>query len=217
MTNTITHANDAVFTTAMAVDIPCGRSGQVEVRRFDVSPRDAAIFALRSPRRAVEPGTYTGLYRNDTLWMSDTQAERRDHLGFLRAAYRRGAERVLINGLGLGMVRAPLYLIDSVRHVDVVEIDRDVIALVEPHYQAMAATRGKTLTVHHGDAYEIKWPVGTRWDVAWHDIWPTLTTDNLSQMTRLHRRYGARVRWQESWCRSWLRHLHARERRQPRW
>jgi hypothetical protein len=57
------------------------------------------------------------------------------------------------------------------------------------------------LTIHHGDALTYKWPVGTRWTVAWHDIWDTICEDNLPDMNRLHRRFGRRVDWQGSWCR----------------
>lgn len=48
----------------------------------------------------------------------------------------------------------------------------------------------------------IKWPTGTYWDVAWYDIWPEITSDNLEGMKRLHRSYGRRVGWQGSWARS---------------
>src|SRR4029079_11249043 len=137
----------------------------------------------------------------------------RDHYRFLHQAMNRKARRVLITGLGLGMVVAALLKMGHVEHIDVVEIDEDVIALVEPHYQALAAQAGKTLTVHHGDAYTLAWPKDARWDVAWHDVSRDLCLDTRAQMTRLHRRYGRRVDWQDSWSKSLLLAQRAREQR----
>lgn len=202
---------------AMTVTVPLGVSGQVEVRQFEVGESGSALSFLNGRGRGTPPGTYTGLYRRGHLWMSDTPDERRDHLPFLRRCLHADTRRVLVNGLGLGAVVGGLLAIESVEHVDVVEIDKDVITLVGPHYAGMAQAAGKTVTVHQGDAYTITWPAGTTWDAAWHDIWPALCTDNLAEMAKLHRRYGRRVGFQDSWGRDWLRRYRAKERRQPRW
>lgn len=200
-----TVAGTPAYLQAMNVTVPEGTSGQVQVCRFTVSAVDVTLAALRAARYGRRSwgraGTYTGLFRGRQTWMSDTPDEQRDHYPVLHAAATHQARRVLINGLGLGMVVAALLHMDHVEHIDVVEFDQDVIALVEPHYQQMAAQRGKTLTVHHGDAYTKSWPAGLRWDIAWHDIWQDLNVDNLRHMARLHRRYGRRVRWQGSWSR----------------
>lgn len=199
---------------AMAVTVPDGASGDVEVRRYEVGNAAAAWSFLRDMAgRGVPAGTYAGLYRRGHLWMSDTPDEKRDHLPILRTARGWGAERVLVNGLGLGMVVGGLLNNETVRHIDVVEIDPDVIALVGLHYRAMAEAAGKTVTVHHGDAYTIRWPAGMTWDCAWHDVWKDLCTDNLKQMATLHRRYGRRVKWQGSWGRSLLEYQRGVERR----
>lgn len=201
----------------MTVTVPEGTSGDVTVRRFQVSAAQAKMEFLQQARYRrgcrMQPGTFTGLYRHGMLLMSDTHDERRDHYPAVLAAIQHRAQRVLINGLGLGMVVAGLLTLDHVTHLDVVEIDSDVIALVEGHCQKMAADAGKTLTVHHGDAYTIAWPTGTRWDVAWHDIWHELNTDNLPKMATIHRRYGRRVTWQGSWCQELLRHQRVQEER----
>lgn len=202
---------------AMVVTVPEGKSGDVEVRQFEVSKDAGRLSFINGRGRGTPAGTYTALFRRDYLWMSDTPDERADHLPFLRNCRGRNAERVLVNGLGLGAVVAGLLAIESVRHVDVVEIDPDVIALVGPHYATMAQAAGKTVTVHQGDAYAISWPTGTRWDCAWHDVWPDLCTDNLKQMATLHRRYGQRVKWQGSWGRSLLEYQRGVERRRGRW
>lgn len=131
-------------------------------------------------------------------WMSDTRAEIMEHSPLLNTLWwleRSEKPRVLVNGLGIGMaVRAALN--HGASHVDVVEINEHVIDLVAPNFA------DDPVTIHHADAHEIRWPVGARWDLAWHDIWPFISAANLPEMDRLHRRYNRRVRWQASWQRA---------------
>lgn len=145
--------------------------------------------------------------------MSDTPDERDDHSGIVWEAHWAHATRVLINGLGLGMVVNAMLRIPTMQHIDVVEIDPDVIALVKPHYDRVAAECGVELAIHEADAYTIQWPKGTWWDVAWHDIWLAIDTGNLPEMARLHRKYGRRVRSQGSWRKGYLQMMRERERR----
>ena len=180
----------------MTVTVPEGELDGLRVERFTVEEHSIAnLREMLHGGRQTRPGTYTSLRAGGTLWMSDTDAEKRDHMEALHQIRNWQAKRVLINGLGLGMVLAAALTFDHVEHVDVVEIDERVIRLVGPHYA------GPRVTIHHADAYEQtkNWPAGTRWDVAWHDIWPHLCEDNLAEMARLHRSYGRRVDWQGSW------------------
>jgi spermidine synthase len=184
------------ITDAMTVTVPEGSIGTLRVERFTIERDDFGNFLQGMKHgRSTRPGTYTALKDGGRIWMSDTDAEKRDHMEAIHQIRSWQAKRVLINGLGLGMVLAAALTFEHVEHVDVVEIDERVIELVGPHYA------GPRVTIHHADAYEQakKWPAGTRWDVAWHDIWPHLCTDNLPQMARLHRSYGRRVDWQGSW------------------
>lgn len=188
--------------TAMAVNyLFPAVSGDVEIRQFEVSPADssrAVLTAMMHGRGYVWPGTYTALYRNGGLWMSNTPDEQRDHNAPVRHA--RGAQTALVGGLGIGMVIAG-FLAVGVKHIDVVEIDADVIAVVGPQVQALAARYGATVNIHQGDMYAIKWPTGTCWDVAWFDIWEAMCGDNLPLMTKLARSYGRRTGWQGFWGR----------------
>lgn len=189
------------------VQVPEGASGNVSVERFEVRADSFENMRLALTGRACAPGIYTALYRNGELWMSDTSAEWNDHRSAVFQIMRRGG-RVLINGLGLGMVVQAALRDADVEHVDVVELDSDVIALVGPTYE------GSRCTIHQADAYAIPWPTGTRWSVAWHDIWLDLCVDNLAEMSRLHRKYGRRVDWQGSWGRELLER---ERRREARW
>lgn len=132
------------------VVIPEGRSGSVAVERFEVE-EDFSLMKMRMEGRGTPVGQYTKLTRNGSLWMSDTRAEFFDNMRFLRKAKELGG-RVLVNGLGLGMVVGHLLECPEIEHIDVVEIDEDVIRLVAPSFEC------DRVTVHHGDALDMKWP-----------------------------------------------------------
>lgn len=187
------------------VDIPEQTRGRWSIEKFTVE-RDSLenMRIAMSGRRECPPGTYTRLVRNPadpsrswgrTVVMSDTLAEITDHLEFFRQA----TGRVLIHGLGLGMAVNAVLAKEDVTHVDVVEIDEDIIAMVGPHYQ------DPRLVIHHGDARTFKWPAGMRWDAVWHDIWDNIVRDNLEEMHRFHRSFGKRSAWQGSWGRPFIR------------
>jgi len=189
------------------VAVPEGARGPWRVERFVVDEQGASfhnigvMFTPGMCRRTITPGTYTRLMRGRTVVMSDTESEQHDHA----FVYYRAAGRVLIHGLGLGMFLGAVLRKPEVTHVTVVEIDADVIALVGPHYEAMAKAEGKALEIIHADALTWVPPKGARWDVVWHDIWDNICADNLPSMQRLHRRYGRRAVWQGSWARELLR------------
>lgn len=194
----------------MTVTVPEGISGNVAVERFEVEAGSIEGIRLAFQGRGVRPGIYTKLTRNGRLWMSDTPAEKRDHSFIAAVCARPETRRVLVNGLGLGMIVQSALANPAVEHIDVVEIDPDVIALVGPHYEASGR-----VTIHQADAYEQckAWPKGSYWDAAWHDIWPDLCVDNLAEMAKLHRSYGRRTGWQGSWGKGLLESERDRERR----
>jgi hypothetical protein len=197
----------------MTVTVPEGEKGGMRVQRFTVAPgtTEGARLALRG--RGVRPGTYTALRDHGHLWMSDTPAEKRDHVWAVHQIAKPDTRRVLINGLGLGMVLAAALSFDHVEHVDVVELDRRVIDLVGPHY-----TKDPRVTIHQGDAYEVArtWAPGTRWNVGWSDIWQDITTDDLPGHARLNRSYGRRCDWHECWVHDDLVYRKSMERREEK-
>lgn len=176
-----------------AVAVPEGRMGPWSVERFEIDARNAALFSIGSRGRDVRPGTYTRLSHDERgVIMSDTPAERRDHAWFVTEA----KGHVLINGLGLGMCLAAVLRRSEVERVTVVEADADVIALVGPHYAS-----DPRVEIVHCDAFAYQPPKGVRYGAVWHDIWDHITSENLPEMTRLHRKYGRRADWQGSWAR----------------
>lgn len=181
------------------VNIPEGESGNWEVKKFTVKEDDARRWRYSFQGRDVPPDTYTKLQTKNS-WhdpvMSDTPAEINDHISFIMKAHG----RCLINGLGIGMVLKAIAAKDEVTHIDVVELEQDVINLVWPSY-----ANNPKITLHHADAYEIEWPKGTKWDCIWHDIWPTICIDNLEGITKLKKKYMHKTIWQAAWLEEELR------------
>jgi hypothetical protein len=187
------------------VDVPPGGSGNILIDRHEVSRSEADIYNLRErmrrPFRRAYPGTYTRMFQGGDLIMSDTPDEISDCDDVLRAANRMAPGHALIHGLGLGMVIHNLIRLKLCTKLTVVEISQDVINLAGDHYLNKAALAGIGLEIIHDDALTWKPTKGERYSVVWHDIWPTITTDNLPQMHALHRRFGRRCDWQGSWGR----------------
>jgi hypothetical protein len=176
----------------MTLTVPEGEVDGLKVERFEVKPFDRHNLRQEIKHgRGTRPGMYTRLidYKSDEFWMSDTDAEKEDHVEPVNAIEFEKAERVLINGLGMVLTAALSY--DHVKHVDVVESDERVIKLVGPHY-----TKDPRVNIIHGDAYKTAspkvWARGTRWDVVWSDIWPAISTANLPGMDQLHKFYRRR-------------------------
>jgi hypothetical protein len=68
----------------------------------------------------------------------------------------------------------------------------------------------KSLKIHHGSCATFKWPAGTRWNYVWHDIWSTISPQNLRQADGeaehgisyelMHRKFQNRCDRQASWA-----------------
>lgn len=175
--------------------VPEGVSGEWAVQEFEVSEAQANFSAIRealSRETAVPAGRYKRLMRGNVVVMSNTPMEVRTHRRFVSRA--RGS--VLINGLGLGMALSEILKKPEVLSVTVIEKSPDVIGLVAPSF-----TGDPRVQIIHADAFEWKPPKGVRYDAVWHDIWDEITADNLPEMNRLHRKYGFRADWQDSWAR----------------
>lgn len=193
------------MTTKFKVDWPEAKCGPWKIERFTVQENNIELIRLALSGRSIPPGTYTRLVHDSRgVIMSDTPAEIYDMVHAIHRAFG----RVLVHGLGLGIYAMSVASKEEVNHVDVVEIDQDVIDLVGPHLKAKF---GERISITRADAYTHSWPKGTRWDYAWHDIWDSICVDNLEEMTKLHRKYGSRVYLQDSWCRGLCRSYRRQE------
>lgn len=188
--------------------LPEGKSGEWEVAYINVSPEQAKWSMLRASfdsggvRNYVPPGTYTSLKRNKEIIMSNTPAEINDFLHFTKIA--KGT--ILINGLGLGCVLTVLLSKSEVEKIIVIEKSEDVIKLVAPSF------KDERVTIINADAFEYMPPKGEKYDFVWHDIWDNICEDNLPEMTKLHRKYSRRTKWQDSWVKKECQRLAKRDK-----
>lgn len=181
--------------------VPAGELGHHRVEQFEVTADQARFENLRasigSSARPIKAGRYRRLMRDRTVVMSDTPSEV-DDMWSLWYAIKPGST-VLINGLGLGLTVQAAF-VRGAESVTVIEISKEVIQLVAPTFEREYEDR---FVVINADALEWRCGVpGHRWGVVWHDIWDHITSDNLPDMHKLHRKYGRRCDWQGSWCRA---------------
>lgn len=185
--------------------LPLDERGKWRIEQRTITKEDERFLQLRSlfsfggSGRYSPAGTYVGLLHGGQVVMSNTPDEIRDCREPVFQAKLRGGH-VLINGLGLGWVAAEILSHENVEKVTIIEIDKDVILLVGP---SLERAFGGRVEIIHADAFDYpdRLIPGTRFSVVWHDVWPTICSDNLEDMKRLHRRYGRRCEWQGSWCR----------------
>lgn len=161
----------------------------------EATKRDVERWNLENPGRRLATGSHMTLVRMDDngeqeVFMSDV--EWHDHRRVLELAHG----RVVVTGLGLGCIVRAMFARGRVDHITVVEREADVIALVWPR---LAATYGARLALHEADALTGPMPAG-RFDLAWHDIWPTTTAMNIPEMWKLRRRYDKVARRQLCWA-----------------
>jgi len=175
------------------IDVPDGVSGDWSVETFEVQKNDfTQLIEMFNTGRSVPAGTYKRLLHGQTCVMSNTRDEIRDFIPF----YYKANGSILINGLGLGVLLKALLSKDTVTEITVIEKSQDVINLVAPTY-----ITDDRVTIIHADAFEYTPPKGKKYDFVWHDIWDYICSDNHEEMKMLHRKYGKRTNYQESWCR----------------
>lgn len=176
------------------ISVPDGVSGNWAVQSFTVSEEDAKFAGLRAVmhggRGGIKAGTYKKIKRGETLVMSNTPDEIRDFSHFVH----RATGKILVNGLGLGVLLRALLDKPEITEITVIEKSQDVIKLVSETY------KDKRLTIINADAFEYQPPKEKRYDCVWHDIWDNITSDNIPEMKILHRKYGRKCDYQESWC-----------------
>lgn len=178
------------------VTVPDGQKGDWIIDTFTLTEADVQLANLRAMRDGqyemiCRPGTYRRLrHRTRGCIMSNTRME----ILTAAEAYSKATGRVLINGLGLGMVLECVLAKPSVTYVRVIEIDQDVIDLVGPHF-----SKDPRVEIINADAYEYTPAKGETFDYVWHDIWDDINADNLPLMAKLARKYGRRTSDQGTW------------------
>ncbi len=169
--------------------LPAGEFGAAKV----VHDRPDALTKLRAAMHGqpLDCEVYTRLIVGGTLWMTDADYEWRTNL----EPVRNMTGDVLIAGLGIGFVLAPLRNRERITSVTVIEKNADVIALVEPTFPFAR--------VIHADIYEWE-PPKKSFDCIYFDIWENVPNrDDWEDMKTLKKRYRPALRkggWIGAWC-----------------
>ncbi len=172
------------------VNIKEGKKWTAEIKKFKVSEGDAKLFNMRQLWRGwrfIISGTYTKLLINWKLMMSDTQAEMKDHVWCVEQA----KWNVFIAGLWLGMVVNAIAEKEEVKSVTVLEINKDVIALVKDSLH-------KKVRVIKADVFDFD--IKEDYDFGWFDIWMYISEDNVSEFKKLKRKYRENIKKIGFWC-----------------
>lgn len=167
---------------ASPIDLPEGRSGKIEVKHstlegkvYVVSDREAytrglrpAFAVLPKPRRIHE-------LREDGrgVWMTDHPCELNQIAEMLATIRPRG--RVLVGGLGLGLLARALTQRDAVKSVTVIELSSDVIKLCQaPGYEVVQDDLLKFLRCSERsfDCYLLDTWQGTNEGTWWSNVVP---------------------------------------------
>lgn len=196
------------------VDVPAGKSGRWEVRRWTQTEEMALNSMFQFKERLIPKGEYTGLLQHPvsrllqgsqpTVYMSDTPAELSDHYELMRHAHG----NILVMGLGIGvimemvMTRVSHRLIDDLSSITFVEKNPDVIKLVAPHYEAkypelFRVIEADALTITPEEVEEITGV--SQWNAVWHDIWASSNSENAEEYQALLDVWALQSDWQGAW------------------
>lgn len=130
------------------------------------------------------PGTFTRLFYQDSLFMSDTAMERRTN----KEVLERAQGHVFIAGLGIGMLLPVLLKLSCVTKITVAENSQRIINYVGHAYQH------PKLEIIHREVLTEKPNKSEVYDTIYLDIWPRISCDNLPDMNALLRAYRGRLR-----------------------
>jgi spermidine synthase len=196
--------------------VPEGSQGVAAIRHFTVSKADSQFTAIRAfqhPDAYVPAGNYCELRVHGGIMMTDTSMEKRSNYEIVRFAQG----DVFIAGIGIGMILLPILEKPEVTSVTVIEKYPEVVALVEEHIRKAAGENASKLKVIVGDVFEYKPAKGEKYDTIYFDIWPDICTDNLEDMTKLHRKFARAKKDPGSYMESWMRkRLKAQKRREAK-
>jgi hypothetical protein len=199
----------------MAEVLEPGKQGVAELDIIEMTKEATSLANLRAaingnPRMAITPGKYARLVVKGELMMTDTPHEVRTCAHPMLHC----EGDVLIAGLGLGMILIPVLRSSGVTRVTVIEKYQDVVDVIVPHLRKVLTNdEQKKLHIIVEDIFEWKPPKGALYDCIWFDIWPAITTANLPEMSKLHRRFG-KFHKKTGWMKSWMREYLINQKRQ---
>lgn len=181
--------------------------GVASISPFEFNSENDPLFNLRAAMNGgrlftIRNGKYVKLHVAGTLMMSDTGMERLSNKEFISKA----KGRVLVAGLGIGLVIHNIIKKEAVTEITVIEKYQDVIDLVGPKFKS------PKLEVIHADIFQWKPEKGQKFDTIYFDIWPEVCSDNLAEIRLLHNRFKG-FKAPGAWMNSWMKEYLQREKR----
>lgn len=182
--------------------------GVASISTFQFDEEKNRLYNLRNRMQSnglfhIYTGEYVRLLVNGQVMMSDTPMERFTNKKFIDDAHG----RVMIAGLGIGLITQAIQDKENVSEIIVVEKHKDVIDLVAD--KIMHAK----IKILNADIFDNVFDKTEKFDTIYFDIWPTITTENLEEMAKLHRMYLKNKRTKESYMDSWMREFLRKKRR----
>ena len=184
--------------------LPAQEKGIAKLTQVEFDEKENFLFNLRASRDhwmfRMRTGKYIRLHVGGRLMMSDTPMERISNKTFIDCANG----RVLIAGLGIGLIIHNILEKQSITEIIVIEKYQDVIDLVSPYFND---TRLKIICA---DIFDWKPAKGEKFDTIYFDIWPDITTENLKQIKALHNRfkyYKSDGAYMDSWMKWYLQKI----------
>lgn len=186
--------------------------GIVSITRYEF--KDDLLFNLRVMRDGgdlfvMKPGHYCRLTINKELVMSDTFLERKSNREFIRKANG----RVLIAGLGLGLIIHNILHKQDITEIVVIEKHQDVIDLVSPKFN------DSRLKIICDDIFNYLPKKEDKFDTIYFDIWTDITIENLDDIKLLHNKFKNKLNrensrsWMNSWMKEYLQEAKRKENR----
>lgn len=193
--------------------------GVARIERYEFKSEENFLYNLRMMRDGgymfgVDDGHYTKLVVKGSLMMSDTRMERISNRPFVTKANG----KVLIAGLGIGLIVHNILKKDDVTEVVVIEKYQDVIDLVAPKFSDDSRVK-----IICADIFEWKPEKGEKFDTVYFDIWPEISEENLADVKVLHNKFKGFVNrknekwWMNSWMKEFLQNRKRKESRNNYW
>jgi Tfp pilus assembly protein PilF len=165
--------------------------GCIEIEHYTITRSDVLCELVRGG--PCEEETMAVLRVNGKAMMCDNLHERLSNQDIVEQA--RG--RVLIAGLGLGMILHPIIKNDAVSSVTIVEKEKDVITAITP-----ILPKSSKLQVVCGDIFTWKPEDSARYDCIYFDIWTNGEYDGdleRQQLLSKFEKYRAKGGWISAW------------------
>ena len=136
--------------------------GDFELSHFEIGEKD--FIAMY--RMGISAGRYVKLSHKGECVMSDTDMEKRTNSSFVINAHG----KVLIGGLGIGLILLAIQDKEEVGHITVVEKNKEVIELVGSQLPLNSKVH-----IVHDDVFEYK-PL-FKYNKIYMDIWNYINSD----------------------------------------